>query len=140
MMRHFSVAVLLLALSLPATAQEAPEARFDLELNAMQPGDDGCKVTFLATNGLGAPLARAAVETALFDRDGAIARIVTLEFKELAVGKTKVLQFSLKGLACEGIGRILINDVTACEGEGLGAAACLAGLRPTTLPAIAFGL
>lgn len=135
MMKHLCLAALLLALPLPAAA-----GQFALELNAMQPGTDGCKVTFLATNGLGAPLARAAVETALFDAEGAIARIVTLEFKDLAVGKTKVLQFLLKGLACEGIGRILINDVTACEGDGLDASACLAGLRPTALPAIAFGL
>lgn len=140
MMKHLCLAALLLALPLPAAAQDAAAGQFALELNAMRPGTDGCKVTFLATNELGAPLARAAVETALFDAEGAIARIVTLELKDLAVGKTKVLQFSLKGLACEGIGRILINDVTACEGEGLDGSACLAGLRPTALPAIAFGL
>jgi hypothetical protein len=131
----------LLAASAPVMAQEtAPEPALTLELNALQPAETGCRVTFLATNGLGAPLDRAAAEVALFDTDGGIARIVTLDFKALAEGKTKVLQFELADLACDGLGRMLINDITACEGEGLDPAACLDHLVANARPDIAFGL
>lgn len=121
------------------SAQEAPGG-LALELNALQPSDAGCRVTFLATNELGAALSRASVEMALFDANGAIDRIVTLDFKDLAPGKTKVLQFDLSGLDCADLGRVLVNDIVACEGEGLDPDACLTGLVTTARPDITFGI
>ena len=140
MSRLLQAATLVLLLGLPAGAQEAAPLSLALELNALQPTETGCKVTFLATNQLGAPLDRAAIETALFDADGAIDRIVTLDFKGLTEGKTKVLQFELANLPCDGIGRVLINDISACEGTGLAPTACLDNLKTTTKPEITFGL
>ena len=136
-------AVVALILAVPAVAQDtpaAPPAALALELNATQPADAGCRVTFLATNTLGAVLDRAAVEVALFDTTGVIDRIVTLDFKALENGKTKVLQFELAGLACDQLGRVLVNDITACEGTGLVPAACLDGLVTTSRPAVTFGV
>lgn len=132
-----------LVLAGPVLAQDAapaPARSLALELNALQPAETGCRVTFLATNALGGQLDRAGVEVAFFTTDGAIERIVTLDFKGLSEGKTKVLQFELKNLACDGIGRLLINDITACEGGGIAATACLDGLVTTTRPDIAFGI
>ena len=128
----------LAALAVPAAAQDAAPS-LAIELNALQPAEGGCRVTFLATNGLGASLDRAAVEMALFDTAGAIERIVTLDFTELSPGKTKVLQFELAGLDCTDVGRVLVNDITTCEGEGLAPEACLAALVTTARPDIAFG-
>ena len=139
MVRMLKAAALVLALCAPGLAQEAPLS-LDLELNALQATETGCRITFLATNGLGAPLDRTAIETALFDADGAIDRIVTLDFKGLTEGKTKVLQFELADLLCDHIGRVLINDISACEGAGLAPTACLDNLKTTTRPEIAFGL
>ena len=139
MVRMLKAAALVLAFCAPGLAQEAPPS-LDLELNALRPTETGCRITFLATNGLGAPLDRTAIETALFDADGAIDRIVTLDFKGLVEGKTKVLQFELADLLCDRIGRVLINDISACEGAGLAPTACLDNLKTTTRPGIAFGL
>ena len=88
----------------------------------------------------GHPLDRAAVEMAFFGAGGAIDRIVTLDFRALAEGKTKVLQFQLARLDCAAVSRVLVNDITACEGEGLAPTACLAGLAPSARPDIAFGI
>jgi hypothetical protein len=121
-------------------AQDAPSRKFALELNAIQAAEAGCRITFLATNNLGAPLDRAAVEVALFSASGAIHRIVTLDFKNLAEGKTKVLQFELAGLICEDLSRVLINDIGACEGAGLAPDSCMAGLVPTVRPDLTFGV
>lgn len=131
-------AALVLLLTLPAAAQEA--ASLALELNALQQGESGCRVTFLATNRLGAPLERAGVEVALFDTSGAIDRIVNLDFKALSQNKTKVLQFELAGLDCGDLGRVLVNDIPACEGPGLEADACLAGLSISARPDVEFGV
>lgn len=131
----------LLALTTPALGQEAaPTPSLALELNALQAADTGCRVTFLATNNLGGALDRAAVEVALFDTGGAIDRIVTLDFKSLSPGKTKVLQFELANLACDNIGRLLVNDISACDGVGIASTACLETLVTTTRPTIAFGV
>ena len=125
-----------------AAAQDgtAPTPALSLELNALQPVEDGCRVTFLATNGLGHRLDRAAVEMAFFGAGGAIDRIVTLDFRALAEGKTKVLQFQLARLDCAAVSRVLVNDVPACEGEGLAPTACLSGLVASARPDIAFGV
>lgn len=138
---HRSILALVLSLLVPAVAaQDNPAPAFTLELNALQPADAGCRVTFLATNELGSALERASVEMALFDGAGTIERIVTLDFKHLAPNKTKVLQFELAGLDCGNLGRLLINDITACEGPGLPAEACLTGLATVSRPDILFGV
>ena len=142
-MLKFPAMLAVLALSLTrALAQEtAPTTpTLALELNALQAADTGCRVTFLATNTLGAAVDRAGIEIAFFAGDGAIDRIVTLDFKGLTEGKTKVLQFQLNDLACDDISRLLVNDITACEGAGLAPAACLDGLVTTTRPDIVFGV
>ena len=124
----------------PTLAQEAATASFTLELNALQSTEAGCRVSFLATNELGGQLDRAAVELALFDTDGAIERIVTLDFKDLSNGKTKVLQFQLAGLQCDGLGRVLVNDISACEGEITPPSICLDALKTNTRLDITFGI
>ena len=124
----------------PALAQEAAPPSFELELNALQPAEAGCRVTFLATNRLGGQLDRAAVEVALFDTAGTIDRIVTLDFKDLSDGKTKVLQFELAGLACDKLGRLLVNDVSACAGTINPATLCLDALQTSTRLDVAFGV
>lgn len=137
----FALAVVLATSIVPAHAEDQPVAPgLAIELNAVQPGDGGCKVTFLAVNGFATELRRAAVETALFDATGAIERIVTLDFKALSPGKSKVLQFQLAGLDCANLGRVLINDITACDGDGLAPDACLAGLVTSSRAAITFGV
>lgn len=119
-------------------AQEAGDLQ--LELNALQPSDAGCRVTFLATNNLGSTLTRSAFEVALFGSDGAIERMVSLDFKGMTAGKTKVLQFELQGLDCTKVTRVLVNDAAACEGESIEPGACLAQLTTSTRTQIAFGV
>ncbi|SEQ37090.1 hypothetical protein SAMN05428969_2790 [Devosia sp. YR412] len=140
--RPFAALLTLTLLTAPVLAQEtaAPAPAFTLELNALQPTEAGCRVSFLATNELGGQLDRAAVELALFDPNGAIDRIVTLDFKDLSNGKTKVLQFQLAGLACENLGRVLVNDISACEGEITPPSICLDALKTNTRLDVTFGI
>lgn len=138
--RPFAALLGFALLCAPALAQETPTPRLALELNALQPAEAGCRVSFLATNELGAQLDRAAVELALFDKAGGIDRIVTLDFKDLSNGKTKVLQFQLTGLQCDNLGRVLVNDISACEGAISPASICLDALQTSTRLDITFGI
>jgi 2',3'-cyclic-nucleotide 2'-phosphodiesterase (5'-nucleotidase family) len=131
----FLVCTLLFAT--PAVSETA-KPELHLDLNALQPAAGACRVTFLATNDLGAALDKATFELAIFGKDGAIVRLVALDFKGMTAGKTKVVQFDLKDIDCKAVSRVLINDVTACSGAGIEATACLAGLRATTGTGILF--
>ncbi|TPI12399.1 hypothetical protein [Mesorhizobium sp. B4-1-1] len=124
----------------PAWAQSAPAPALNLELNAAQPSDKGCRLTFVVNNALGADLSKAAFEIALFNEAGAVDRLTVLDFKDLPAGKTKVTRFDLAGADCGKLSRVLINGATQCAGNGFEPAACMRGLKTSTRTAIAFGV
>ncbi|WP_425475869.1 hypothetical protein [Mesorhizobium yinganensis] len=124
-----------------AGAQEqAAKPALSLELNAAQPSQKGCRLTFVVTNGLGAELSKAAFEIALFNEVGVVDTLTVLDFKELPAGKTKVTRFDLPGLDCAKISRVLVNRATDCAGKGVDPAACMRQLAPGTKAKIAFGV
>ena len=136
-MRVLPMAALACLIVAPAMAQEtAPAPSLALELHALTPSDTGC----LATNGLGTELRRSSFEIALFGASGGIERLVSLEFKAMPQGKTKVLQFDIGQVGCEQVSRVLINDVVACDGEWLAPAVCLGSLKTVSrLDGVEFG-
>ncbi|RWD63379.1 hypothetical protein [Mesorhizobium sp.] len=128
----------------PAWAQSAPAAAsapaLSLELNAAQPSEKGCRLTFVVNNALGADLSKAAFEIALFNEAGVVDRLTVLDFKNLPAGKTKVTRFDLSGADCGKLSRVLINSATECAGSGVDPAACMRALKTSTRTAIAFGV
>ena len=126
----------------PALAQQAtvPPLRLAVELNGAQASEAGCRITLLATNELGAAVEGATLELALFGPDGGMDRLVSLDLQAMTPGKTKVLQFDLRGSTCSDVSRVLVNDVTACNGEGLTPALCLGALQTTSRIDVAFDL
>ncbi|TPN34141.1 hypothetical protein FKO01_11980 [Mesorhizobium sp. B2-3-3] len=133
-----------LAMSLvmvPAWAEgSAPGPVLTLELNAAQPSDKGCRLTFLINNNLGADLSKAAFEIALFNEAGVVDRLTVLDFKDLPSGKTKVTRFDLAGADCAKVSRVLINSTTECAGAGVEPATCMRKLKTDTKTSIAFGV
>ncbi len=126
--------------SVPAWAQSAPAPQLSLELNAAQPSDKGCRLTFVVNNALGADLSKAAFEIALFNEAGIVDRLSVLDFKDLPAGKTKVTRFDLAGTNCTKLSRVLINSATECAGTGVEPGACMRGLKTETKTGIAFGV
>lgn len=125
----------------PALAQQAaPAPSLTLELNAAQPSEKGCRLTFVVNNGLGTDLTKAAFEIALFNEAGVVDRLTVLDFKELPAGKTKVTRFDLAGTDCTKLSRVLINSATECTGASVEPAACMRGLKTATKTGIAFGV
>ena len=129
------------ALAEETTAPTGPAPTLALELNALTPSETGCRITFLATNRLGTEVTRSAFEIALFGAGGGIERLVSLEFKAMPEGKTRVLQFDIGQVGCDALSRVLINDITACEGEGLDPASCYGALDTSSrLDQVEFGV
>lgn len=123
----------------PARAQQ-PAPALSLELNAAQPSDKGCRLTFVVNNGLGADLSKAAFEIALFNDAGVVDRLTVLDFRELPAGKTRVTRFDLSGTDCGKIGRVLVNSATECAGNGVEPTACMRSLKTASKAGIAFGV
>lgn len=134
------LAAAFIAAASPVSAQDAASPALLLELNAAQPSDKGCRLTFVVTNNLGAELTKAAFEIALFNDAGVVDRLTVLDFNELPAGKTKVARFDLAGVDCGKVGRVLINHATECTGAGIDPKACLSQLKPTTKSTIVFGI
>ena len=135
-----AAAVLPLAAAASAHADDAPGGALSLELNAAQPSEKGCRLTFVVANGLGSDIRSASFELVLFDKAGVVDRITALGFKEMPEGKTKVSRFDLSGVDCGNLGRVLVNSVTECTGEGLATNACSERLKTSSRAGIEFGL
>lgn len=144
---RFLTAVSAVALGLcnaaPLIAQQAEEPQFTLELNNAAETESGsCRLTYVAANQSDSALDRTAYEVAVFDADGAVTRLLVLEFGALVSGKTKILQFDLAGSPCTSISRIVVNDVAACVDTATGEQSdiCMSGLSASSRTAIQFGI
>ena len=125
----------------PAFAQDATPA-LALELNGAADTPEGaCRLTYVANNGLAAPLEKSSFQMAVFDTAGTVTNLIVLDFGALAVGKTKVVQFDIAKLTCAQISRIVVNDVAQCTTTGGTAVdGCLTALATASRSSIQFGL
>lgn len=124
---------LCLALSHPVFAQDAPAApALSVELNGAETVEGACRLTFLVQNNLGVDLGQLALETVILTADGIVERLTLFDFRDLPADRPRVRQFDLGGLACEGIGAVLINGTSACAGDGIDATACGAAMTLTS--------
>jgi hypothetical protein len=121
------------------SAETAGPAGLSLELNALQPSDKGCRLTFVIANHLSGDITKAAFEIALFDRTGLVDRLTVLDFSELPHGKTKVSRFDVPGADCGKISRVLVNNATTCSGSGIEPSDCLKKLKTATRAEVEFG-
>jgi hypothetical protein len=130
----FAAALAFAASLSPAAAEtaggQAPAASaLTIELNAVEPQAGACRLVFLATNALGADLSALVVETVVIDQSGKVVLLTLFDFRDLPQARPRVRQFDLAGTDCAKLGRVILNDIHACTGEGLDRAACKAGLQ-----------
>lgn len=129
------------ALAFAAAPAFAQTGNFELELNTSADVDGACRLTFVATNNTGKSLTKADYEVAVFDGSGAVSQILVLEFGELPLSKTRVVQFDLPQTKCEDLSRILVNTADACESTGGPLDVCMKDLSASSrLASIPFGL
>lgn len=117
--------------SAPASvAQESPASgNLTVEINELAASEKGCKLTFVAGNGMPQSLSKVSFEFVLFDQKGLVERMAVLDFRDLPAGKTKVRQFDLPGTKCDAVKSLLINDAPVCDGDGVVKDACMKALK-----------
>ncbi len=120
----------LLCAALPGAppAWADPPVPIPLELNKLEPlpppaaapgggaaASAGCRAYMVVTNPDPEPISQLRLDLILFGKDGVILRRIALDLGPLAARKTAVRLFDLQGQPCDGIGRLLVNDVLACQ-------------------------
>lgn len=112
-----------------AMAQDAPAAEkaspLKLQLNRLEAAGESCRVTMVVDNSRGTGLKSYKVDLFAFDTEGVAQKRVAVELGPVPARKTIVKIFDFPGIACPKVGRVLLNDVLACEGGEAGREACL---------------
>ena len=104
-----ALTALVLAHPMPAKAQGA--GGISVELNKLEPKDSACLAYLVFKNDTETSFEAFTLDLYIFGTDGTIAKRLAINGAPLPAGKTKVSSFSIKDLACETMGNILINDV-----------------------------
>lgn len=139
MARVAAISALLLAAQAltPGMATAAGES-LHVELNRLEARDEGCRVHLVLENASPLAYTRYRLDLVVFASDGVIARRVALEAAPLRANKTMVKEFELSGLACADVGRVLLNDVSACESSAVKMDDCVTSTRVSSRAAAAF--
>ncbi len=111
--------------------------KIGLELNRLEAVGEGCRLSFIFRNGLQGTIEAMALELVLFDSQDRVAGLVAIAAGRLPAGKMRVRQFDIASAACSGIQRVLVNDVTACEGGGLVPGKCLDAIAVSSRAGVA---
>lgn len=124
-----------------ALAQEAPPEKavpLKLQLNKVEAAGEACRITMLVDNARGAGLKSYKIDLFAFDPEGVAQKRVAVELGPLPARKTTVKIFDFPGIACGKVGRILLNDVLACDGGDAAREACLERTETETKAGIPF--
>lgn len=119
-----------------ALAQSAAPLR--LELNRLEPQGENCRAYLLIDNAKGEALRSLKLDLFALDADGVAAKRLAVEVGPVPEKKTLIKLFDFPGLACARFGRVLLNEVLACEGAGGPREDCLAALQTTSKTSVPF--
>lgn len=121
-----------------ATKESAKGAPLKIELNRLEPAGEACRTYMLVDNGRGPALKSLKVDLFAFDTEGVAQKRLAVELGPVQEKKTVVRLFDFAGLSCPKIGRILLNDVLACEGADASRETCLERIETATKTQAAF--
>ncbi len=120
-MPDLRVFLLVLGLGLPGQsvwAQDAAPAAGSLgvELNKFEDnGTGGCRAFFLFRNGTGLSFEGFEMSLAIFDQQGVIDRLLSIDAAPLPVARTTLKLFEVPDIACTDIAEILLHDMPVCR-------------------------
>jgi hypothetical protein len=127
--REFLLCAAITAIGLGyARAQEGSQP-IRLELNRLEPQGDNCRAYLLVDNGRGEAFRSLKVDLFALDSEGVAQRRLAVEVGPLPARKTQIRLFDFAGLACSRFGRVLLNDVIACESASGPHEECLARIE-----------
>jgi hypothetical protein len=124
-------AAILSAFASPALAQERPQsvAPVRIELNKVEASGENCRTYFLIDNKSAEAWRSLKLDLFALDKDGVAAKRLAVEVGPVPGRKTLIKLFDFPGLSCQRFGRVLLNDVVACEGVASSREECLSAIE-----------
>lgn len=119
-------------------AVKSDAAPLKIELNRLEPAGEACRTYMLVDNSRGPALKSLKVDLFAFDTEGVAQKRLAVELGPVQEKKTVVRLFDFAGLSCPKIGRLLLNDVLACEGGDATRETCLERIEPASKTSAAF--
>lgn len=111
-------------------------AKVEIELNKLETQDDGCRAFFVVGSEDGIDYDAFKVDLVMFQPDGVIGKRFVINLAPRKGSKRSVKQFDLKGVPCDQVGSLLINDVTECTSATGPVENCLGGLTVKSLSSV----
>lgn len=100
-----------------------------VELNRLESSGENCRAYFLIDNQKGQSWRSLKLDLFALDTDGVAAKRLAVEVGPVPEKKTLIKLFDFAGIACPRLGRVLLNDVMACEGAAETREACLSAIE-----------
>lgn len=104
----------------PALTHASTPAHVSVELNKLEPHDGACRAYLVIENKTESRFDALKLDLVMFATDGVVNKRLAVEIAPLPAGKTSLKVFDMDELACEEVGRVLLNDVLVCD-DGTGA-------------------
>lgn len=123
--RPLALAAIVSTLPVAAQAQSANDTPgLVVELNATEDVEGACHLTFLVENETATAIDTANYQVVIFDAAGVFERFTLFGFRDLPAERPRVRQFDVRDIACENLGRVLINGLSGCTVGGADSDIC----------------
>ena len=87
-----------------------------VEINKFEPNDTGgCRAFFLFRNETGLTFEGFEMSLAIFDADGVIDRLLSIDAAPLPAARTTLKLFEIPDIACTDISQILLHEIPSCK-------------------------
>ncbi|MEE8273045.1 MAG: hypothetical protein V3R98_15150 [Alphaproteobacteria bacterium] len=104
----------------------AQSTQLVVELNKLESIENGCRTFFLFRNQTAMTFQAFEMSLAVFDQQGVIDRLLTVEASPLPAGRTTLKLFEIPDMQCDGVGEILLHEIAKCEPDRGEAVDCFA--------------
>jgi len=109
--------VCLIGPAIPADGQPSTNS-IRLELSLLEPQENACRAYLTMENRTDIDLGAIRLDLFLFGADQTILRRVAVASRRIRPQQTRVLVFDVPEVACDRVGRMLLNGVLACQEHG----------------------
>jgi hypothetical protein len=108
-----------------ATEPRAGDGSIRVELNKLESLENACRAYFVVQNRTPELITELRLIVYFFDKNDVIlASSLALPFNDVPAGRTRVALFEIPELACDNIGRVLVNQVLTCVNSKGAVAGC----------------
>ncbi len=114
-------------------AQVAAVGTIAVELNRLEPIDNGCRLYLVVDNQTRMPFSTLQLDLVLFRTDGVVDQRFFVDLAPLRKEKRIVKLFEIEKVKCTEVGSLLVNDVNECRSDKEAVSDCLPLLSASSL-------